>query len=273
MTCLLSEKPHGSDVDITVLACSKGAEVYSIVWKIRSTRPDLNLVVRAVDISREILEFAQSGTYSLDSHDSSGHSESVCPVTWGDVAWNTGRDQIASIFERMSDEEVKAMFEVEGDQARVRSALKEGITWLCGDAGDPGIIRALGSQDIVVANRFLCHMKPAAAERSLRNLARLVKPGGYLFVSGVDLDVRAKVAREMGWKPVIDRLRDIHEGDASLRNGWPLNYWALEPFCDDRADWRIRYASVFRLGETPDSCSSPVQDRAPDSVGILNAVD
>ena len=85
----------------------------------------------------------------------------------------------------------------------------------------------------------------------LRNIARLVKPGGHLFVSGIDLDVRTRVARGMGWKPVTDLIRDIHEGDPSLRRGWPLEYWGLEPFCDDRSDWKIRYASVFQIGEAP----------------------
>jgi hypothetical protein len=93
-----------------------------------------------------------------------------------------------------------------------------------------------------------CFSSPSrrlAADRCLRNIARLVKPGGHLFVSGIDLDVRTSVARGMGWKPVAD-LREIHEGDPSLRRGWPLEYWGLEPFCDDRSDWRIRYASASR---------------------------
>ena len=37
-----------------------------------------------------------------------------------------------SIFERMADKEVEAMFEVEGNQARIRPWLNEGITWLTG---------------------------------------------------------------------------------------------------------------------------------------------
>jgi len=43
----------------------------------------------------------------------------------------------------------------------------------------------------------------------MRNIARLVKPGGYL----VDLEVRTRVARSLGWKPVGDLLRETHEGD------------------------------------------------------------
>ena len=111
-----------------------------------------------------------------------------------------------------------------------------------------------------MANRFLCHMEPAAAERCLRNIAGLVKPGGYIFVSGVDLGVRTKVAKELDWEPVPDLIREIHEGDFSLTTGWPLGWWGLEPFSEDRPDWRIRYASVFRVRE-------PIQDSAEVSSG------
>ena len=63
------------------------------------------------------------------------------------------------------------------------------------------------------------------------------------------MDVRTKVARAMGWKPVTDLMREIHEGDPSLRERWPLAYWGLEPFSDKRPDWKIRYASAFQIGE------------------------
>ncbi len=252
---LLDQRSHGSSLDISVIACSKGAEVYSILRTIRSARPDLKLSMHAVDISQEILDFAERGVYSR--HNAGVLQASMHdPITQraADVTWNTARDQIASIFHRMTDEEVEAMFQLEGDHARIRSWLREGIIWLRGDAGDPELGGILGPQDMVVANRFLCHMKPEAAERCLRNVARLVKPGGYLFVSGIDLDVRTRVSQGLGWKPVTDSIREIHEGDPSLLNGWPLEYWGLEPFCNNRPDWRIRYASVFQIGENSDSC-------------------
>jgi len=47
----------------------------------------------------------------------------------------------------------------------------------------------------------------------MRNIARLVKAGGHLFVSGVDPEVRTRVARSLGWKPIGDLLRETHEGD------------------------------------------------------------
>ena len=216
--------------------------------------------MHAVDISQEILEFAEKGVYSLSSGlDVTKGANDEGTTNRRDIAWNTARDQNAPMFERMTDKEVEAMFEIEGDQARVRPCLKEGVIWLRGDAADPELVRLLGPQDMVVANRFLCHMEPAAAERCLRNVARLVEPGGHLFVSGIDLDVRTSLAQEMGWKPVVDLIKEIHEGDPSLRQGWPLEYWGLEPFWDDRSDWKFRYASVFQVGEGPQRMS---QDRA-----------
>jgi chemotaxis methyl-accepting protein methylase len=264
MRRLVNQKGHGSNLDISVVACSKGAEVYSILWTIRSARPDLRFRTHAVDISQDILEFAARGVYSRNGLPALNATSEDGKAKGGDVTW---KDQPVSIFERMADEEMEAVFELEGDQARVRPWLKEGITWRRGDAADPALGDVLGPQDIVVANRFLCHMEPAAADKCLRNIARLVKPGGYLFVSGIDLDVRAKVARELGWKPVIDLMREIHEGDASLAAGWPLEYWGLEPFRNDRPDWRTRYASVFQIGETADSGS---RDGAPKSMGPLD---
>ena len=130
---------------------------------------------------------------------------------------------------------------------RVKPRFREGITWHLGDAGDPGLVGFLGLQDIVVANRFLCHMYPEQAGACLRNLARLVKPSGYLFVSGVDLGVRSKVAHELRLRPVTEMINEIHEGDPSLRRDWPMEYWGLEPLDQGRIDWKTRYASVFQL--------------------------
>ena len=249
MRRLLEERGHGANVAISVVGCSKGAEVYSIAWVMRSARPDVRLHVHAIDISREILEYAERGVYSLTTP--SGLTGPTDEISSGDAGGRTCMDQSASLCERMTAAEMEAMFDRSDDRVTVRSWLREGINWYPGNAADPKIASVVGPQDIVVANRFLCHMDPVAAERCLRNVARLVRPGGYLFVSGLDLDVRTKVALEMGWKPVTDLMREIHEGDASLTGGWPLEYWGLEPFDEDRPDWMVRYASVFQIRRTP----------------------
>ena len=51
MRRLARQKADSSTLRIAVLACSIGAEVYSILWTIRSARPDLKVLLCAVDIS------------------------------------------------------------------------------------------------------------------------------------------------------------------------------------------------------------------------------
>jgi chemotaxis methyl-accepting protein methylase len=234
-------------LNLTILGCSKGAEVYSYFYTIRHARPDLKINLHALDIEPDVLEFAQEGVYSLEScrphvtssSDSFSASETLTLRTFG--------DQRTSVFERMTSDEIIEMFECESERARIKPQFRNGITWKIGDAGDPRLMDSLSPQDIVVANRFLCHMRSEQAEACLRNLACLVKPGGYLFVSGIDLAVRSKVARELRWRPVIELIDEIHEGDQSLRRDWPLEYWGLEPLDRRRDDWETRYASVFQI--------------------------
>jgi hypothetical protein len=231
MRRLARQKPHGSTLRIAVLGCSIGAEVYSILWIIRSARRDLKVLLEAVDISKEILSFAEKGIYSSD----------------------TSQFVNASIFERLTDAEMVEMFDWERDRTTIKSWLREGITWQLRDAADPELVDILGPQDMVVASNFLCHMARADAERCLGNIARLVTPRGYLFVSGVDLDVRTKVALDLGWEPVRELMVEIHDGDRSVRADWPWEWWGLEPLNRKRHDWQTRYAAAFRIG-SPEHC-------------------
>lgn len=226
LRAIAEQRETGATLRIAVLACSNGAEVYSIVWALRSARPDLKLVVHAVDIAGEVVEIAKSGRYSTATQELIG----------------------SAIFERLADAEKRQMFDSEGEWQTVRPWLRESIEWHVGDAADPLLQAQLGPMDIAVANKFLCHMTPPDAERCLRSIARVVRPGGHLFVSGVDLDVRTKVARDLNWIPVEGLIEEIHNGDPSVLRDWPWRYWGLEPFDGNRPDWKIRYASVFRLG-------------------------
>jgi SAM-dependent methyltransferase len=178
-----------------------------------------------MDISKEAIEIGKSGVY--------------LPVTSEFV----GKD----IFDTMTSCEMEEFFDMDGDAVIVKSWIKKGIEWHVGDAADPSILNELGPQDIVVANNFLCHMDAVAAERCLQNIARLVKPNGHLFVSGIDLDVRTKVAKDLGWHALQELLEEIHEGDSHMGHDWPWNYSDLEPLNKRRRDWRLRYAAAFEL--------------------------
>jgi SAM-dependent methyltransferase len=222
---LVERSTKADTLRVAVLGCSTGAEAYSVAWTIRSARPGLKLVLHAVDISSLAVEVAKSGVYSLA------------------VSQPTNTD----MFERMTEAEIKELFDRNEDAVAIKSWIKEGIEWIVGDVGEPETLDTLGLQDIVVANNFLCHMDASKAETCLRSIARLVSPNGYLLVSGIDLDVRTKVANDLGWQPVQELLEEIHEGDPGMRRKWPCHYGSLEPLNERRHDWRTRYAAAFQL--------------------------
>ncbi len=229
MRRLVERKGGGSEVNIAVLGCSIGAEVYSIMWTLRSAVSRGKVRLCATDISPKILNFAEKGVY----HQKTGEFLGTPP------------DE--SIFERLTDSEKQELFDWDNGDATVKPGLRNGITWQVRDALDPQLAQVLGPQDIVVANNFLCHLPRTDAEKCLRNIAGLLRPGGYLFVAGVDLDIRTKVARDLGWKPVAELREEIHDGDPSIRGGWPWAWWGLEPLNRSRKDWEWRYTSVFQV--------------------------
>lgn len=233
------ERSQANTLSVAVLGCSTGAEAYSVAWRIRSARPDLKLIFQAVDISPQAVTTGRAGAYSL-----------IAPQI-------TDKD----IFDRVTEADLKKLFDKNGDVVTVKSWIKEGIQWHVGDVGSSKILDLLGPQDLVIANNFLCHMDPPMAERCLRNIARLVRPDGYLFVSGIDLDIRTKVATELKWEPVQELIEEIHYGDPRMQSHWPWHYSALEPLNKKRKNWRLRYAAAFHLvrsGErSPEAATLP----------------
>jgi chemotaxis methyl-accepting protein methylase len=234
MRRLVDKKDFGARLKIAVLGCSIGVEVYSILWTVQSSRPDLELDVHAIDISPEVVQVAERGVYSPAA------SEMVN----------------ASIFAGLTDAERQEMFDWEGVEGTIKGWLRDGITWQVGDASDPTLITKLGPQDLVIANNFLCHMAPRSAQLCLRNLAQLVSSGGYLFVTGVDLDVRTQVALDLGWEPIRELRSEIHDGDPLVRSDWPWQWWGLEPLDRRRPDWETRYSAAFRISTDPQTANS-----------------
>lgn len=229
---------------VAVLGCSVGAETYSIAWTIRQARPDLALALHAVDISAEAVAAGRRGVY---------------PAV-GSAMSDT------NIFERMSGAELQEMFERDGDALRVKDWIRQAIEWHVADLRDPEARDALGLHDLVVANNFLCHMDDSSAAACLRSIAALVRPNGYLIVSGIDLDARTEVAKELGWRPVEELLEEIHEGDPCLRGLWPCHYGGLEPLDKSSQDWRHRYAAAFQVPVSIEDTDNDDQTSARGSV-------
>src|SRR5262249_33273783 len=147
---LVDRKKMGETLSVTVLGCGTGAETYSIAWKIRSARPDLRLVLNAVDVSKPAVEFAKRGVYSLKA------SEWNCP----------------GVFKCMTAAEKNEFFDRDSEIMTVKPWIRENINWQVEDTGYSAAPELLGPHDVVVANNFLCHMEASQADRCLRNIAR-----------------------------------------------------------------------------------------------------
>jgi adenine-specific DNA methylase len=86
----------------------------------------LTIKIHAIDISQDIVEFAKEGVYSLE--DPVGQKTAGKAVKLGR---NTYRDQPPgySPFKLMSEREKNEMFDRDGDSVKVKSWIKEGISW------------------------------------------------------------------------------------------------------------------------------------------------
>jgi SAM-dependent methyltransferase len=212
--------PDGS-MRLAIIGCSTGAEVYSVVWMIRSVFPSLPFVPIAMDISASAVEKARSGCYRMGTPE---------------------------LRKELPNEILQQIFDQDGEDLRVKPWISEGIQWMVADATDPGLVSLLGQQDVVLANNFLVHMRPPEARQCMTNLLRLLRPGGLFVCRGVDLDVRESVLQGSGLEPVTTRIEEIHNADPTIDapKDWPWKYWGLEPLDRARRNWAFRYAAIFR---------------------------
>lgn len=210
-----------NNINVLVVGCSEGAEVFSIIMTARKACPNKQLRVMAFDIDETALNLARDAKYSADSR----------------------------LFKYVHEDELNRFFVRENDLISVKPELQSDIHWQLGDPTRDPIYSTIPKQDIVFINRLLFHMSLDEAERCLKAAASLVRPGGHLFVSGVDLDLRTRLARNGHWIPVTNRLEDIHAGDESMTMDWPFERWGLEPLDRRHKDWPLRYCAIYRLPE------------------------
>ena len=224
MRRIAERRDRGSVLKVAVVGCQTGAEVYSIAWWLRSWLPDLKLAVAAVDAITWAVEIAKRGVYSSEAVELTG--EGAC---------------------RMTEAEQDGLFDRDGNTMSVKPWLREGLSWHVADVWDAALLDMIGMQDMVVANNCLSGTDAGKAEKALRNIARLARPGGHVFLTGVDSDARTRVSKELGWVAIQESLEDVHDGDPWSRSHWPFHYAGLEPMDKGRQDWRIRYAAIFQV--------------------------
>jgi len=253
---LLSSTPNRAPLRAMSVGCSVGAELYSLLWLLRRFEPDLVIDARGIDIVPEAVALARQASYRLEA-----------PSSTGGTLWVDGRRLLST-----SEEAVEEIFDLADDGAyRVKPAIRRSANWYVGDAADPRLVALHGEQDLVMACNFLGPMEPGPAERCLRNVVTLVRPGGYLVVDGIDLDVKTAVVEALGLLPITEDARRIHEADPTKRD-WPWTRWSLEPFDESRPDWPFRYATVFQRPMRLERHHDPILDAAPVKAELVDSL-
>jgi SAM-dependent methyltransferase len=220
---LVRDWSRGPRLRIASIGCSTGAELYSALWSAHTTRPDLELVGLGLDISEASLAAARVARYN-----------------------RTGRELERLTASRVDDLIAGGLFIDEGESVTVPGWYRECARWDLASVFDSSLGERLGPQDIVFVNNVLCHFQDPQAEQALRNIAGLVDQGGYLFLAGVNPDVKVRGITSLGLTPTSDRVEELYNGDANALTRWPMTYWAPEPFDRKRRDWLLRYGTIFQ---------------------------
>jgi len=207
--------PTGGKWRVISAGCSTGAELYSLLWYLRSARSDLQISAVGVDIADVVVTKAGSGEYFP-------------------------KDDELSL---LSNPMLEVLFDQAVGAIRVKDWIRKDIRWLVADAMDPNLLDVLGPADLLLANNFLGAIPDEKAEALMENLLRLVSPGGYFVLNG-DLDVKTRFAKKHRLVPICERIEAIHFGDPT-KIEWPWYHSSPEPIENSRPDWQTRYAQVF----------------------------
>ncbi|RDC72553.1 hypothetical protein DLJ49_10015 [Rhodovulum sp. 12E13] len=217
-------------LDIVLVACSNGAEAYTIASWLHRHRPELDFRIRASDLHPEMVARARAARYSAAEV---LHGPFMTRAFLSDTFIEQGAEFVVR-------PEIRARVEVE--QA---------------DLLDAERLRArFGPAPLVVAQNVLFHLPEPAAERAFAALTVLLAPRAALMVAGMNLDLRARLTAEAGLAPFAQDVRRIHqEGRAHTPPHWWRVPWGAEPYLPLRRDPVRRYATVYRAplhdAETP----------------------
>ncbi len=214
----LQEK--GADpLSILVLAGSNGAEAYTLASEIRSRRPDLDFRIRASDLHEHTVRHAEKAAYSLSE------------VTQG---LPVPEDFLSRTFDLIDDLYV------------VKPEIQALVSFEQADLLAPEIADRFRPADIVLVQNVLFHLPPDMARKAFASVLKLLKPGAFLFIEGMELDMRSELTRAAALVPLDYKVKEIYEySRRHIPTFWWRHYFGNEPY--SRFAWNrlARYSTIF----------------------------
>lgn len=205
---------------VLVTGCSLGCEAYSLGGFLASRFPDQIWQITATDIDKRAIDSTRTAIYQTIH----GLGKNNNPVV----------DELESI-----------MFERRGSDWIIRDQIRKNYVIEEISTLDLDFSHRFHNYDLVFAQNYLIHMNDEDAEHAFSALVTALRPGGALFIGGIDLDLKIRLCKKHQLRPVVKDIKAIHEEDDLRRPSWPWKYWALEPFDGGMPDTTYRYATVF----------------------------
>jgi chemotaxis protein methyltransferase CheR len=217
----LSPGAPPAELSVNVLACSNGAEAYTVASELRRRFPESVIRVVASDLHRQNIDIAVEGWYRPDTVDPRGETP---------------------------DEFIAATFEAHGDGYRVRAEIREMVEFSVASITDP-LEEIFEPADVVLVQNVLFHLPPDRQEGAFRRAASILKPRSALFVDGMSLDMKVRLTAELGLSPVSFLYRPVYaHARRHVPQPWFNYYYGAEPFWPFARDRVRRYSTVFLRG-------------------------
>lgn len=204
---------------INVFAGSNGSEAYTIASELFHRRPGLEFTIRASDLHRELVEKAESATYSIEE------------ITQG--------VSVPAAF-------IARTFNQVGDRYVVKPHLKQRVSFEQADLLSEELPRQFPAADLVFAQNVFFHLPPTLARKAFANVLKVAKPHARLFLDGMELDMRVELTRRAGLTPVDCKVREIYSySRRHIPENWWDYYFGNEPYSYFSAHRLPRYCTIF----------------------------
>jgi len=215
----LSSLTKTGNLSVLVAGCSYGCEAYSLAGLLALRFPQLDWRIVGGDIARDAIAIAKAARYTAE------------------YGLGSARDDLAKRLE-------ERMFTRSGDDWMVVTDIRERVSFAYGDVLSAEF-RQFKNYDLVLGQNFMIHMNKASAETALAALTAAARPGGALFLGGMDLETKTSLLAPHKLLPLDWNIARIHEAEDMRRSAWPWEYWSLEPISPRRRDYLTRYSTIF----------------------------
>ena len=212
-------KAEKRPVSINVVACSTGAEAYTIASEIIDKCPGIDFRIQASDLHEHTVAQAQSARYSR-----------------------------AEVFHKdgIPAEFVLRTFDRDGDELVVKKSIRDKVSFKTANLLDPDLLRSFEPADIVFAQNVFFHLYPKDAEAAFTNVLGLLKERAALFIDGTELGMKERMTREADLVPLPYKLREIYSfARRHIPARWWHYYYGAEPYFSFRPGKFRRYSTIF----------------------------